>query len=239
MGYFEGGSQTLIDRLKNAIEDGGGMTHLNAKVQKISKTNQAFQLFLDSGKRDNYDRVVLAVPLPLTAKMMKNLDEEYAHKLSTIVFFGVICGIFRLREKVNEAFWLNINDPRIAAFVFFLYTNLNPLQEIYPHRIVYLPFYLPPDDRWLSMSEEFLGRKFFDIFKIIKPTLDESTIVDFRVFKSLYAQAICTTGFQDKVPPFQTPIRKLYLLDSTQIYPSDRALSALIGLAEKMVEENF
>lgn len=239
MGYFEGGSQTLIKEVKNKIKELGGSIHLNSKIQKIKKNNHTFQLILDSGIQFGFNMVVLAVPLPVGAEIIKNLDPEYAHQLSSFVFFGVVCGIFRLREKVTDAFWLNINDSCIAANGLIEYTNLNPLKEISPDKIVYIPLYVPVEDRWFSMNEESLRCEFFNMLKIIKPNLTESTIVDFRVFKSSHAQAICTIGFKDKLPPLTTPIKNLFLLDSTQIYPSDRALSPLIGLAEKMVEDNL
>lgn len=239
MGYFEGGSQTLINEVKNKIKESGGSIHLNSKIQKITKNNHTFQLILDSGKQFSFDVTVLAVPLPVAARIIKDISPEYTRKLSSIDFFGVVCGIFRLREKVNDAFWLNINDSCIAANGLIEYTNLNPLKEISPDKIVYIPLYMPVEDKWFSMNDESLRCELFNMLKIIKPTLTESAIVDFRVFKSQHAQAICTVGFKDKLPSIKTPIKNLFLLDSTQIYPSDRALSPLIGLAEKMVEDNL
>ena len=239
MGYFEGGSQTLINEVKNKIKELGGSIHLNSKIKNITKKNNILQLILDSGSQFDFDRIVLAVPLPISAQIIKTIDLDYSSQLSSIDFLGIVCGIIRLREKVTDAFWLNINDSRIAATGLIEYTNLNPLKEISPHKIVYIPFYVPIDDRWFSMDEESIRSEFFNMLKIIRPSLIESDIVDFRAFKSPHAQAICTTGFKDKMPLVKTPIKNLFLLDSTQVYPSDRTLSALIGLAEEMVEENF
>jgi len=239
MGYFEGGSQTLITALKGHIEEAGGVIGLNSKIQNITKEDQTFKLILGSGQPVSFDIVVLAIPLPVAAELLKGLDPGYARDLSSIIFFGVVCGLFRLKEKVNQAFWLNINDSRIAANGLIEYTNLNPLEEISPDKIVYIPLYGPIEDIWFSMDEESLRREFFNMLKIIKPSLEEDAVVDFRVFKSSHAQAICTVGFKDRVPSVATPIKNLFLLDSTQVFPSDRALSALIGLAEKMVAENL
>jgi hypothetical protein len=74
---------------------------------------------------------------------------------------------------------------------------------------------------------------------VVNPALTGDDVVDFRVFRSPYAQAICPTGFKDRVLPVKTPVPDLYLLDSTQLYPSDRVLSALIGLARKTIDEDF
>jgi len=116
---------------------------------------------------------------------------------------------------------------------------LNPLKEISPDKIVYIPFYVPLENKWYLMDERSLKYKFFDMLKVVNPSLKESSIIGFRVSKSPYAQAICTVRFKNKVPQVSTQIKNLFLLDSTQLYPSDRTLSAMIGLAEKMLEDNF
>jgi hypothetical protein len=45
--------------------------------------------------------------------------------------------------------------------------------------------------------------------------------------------------FREKIPPVKTPVEGIYLLDSTQVYPSDRSLNAMITLAEDMIEKHF
>jgi protoporphyrinogen oxidase len=239
MGYFEGGSQTLITKLQGKIEELGGKIHLRSEIQEIAKENEAFKLTLGSKEEAGFDRIVLAVPLPIAAQIIKNLNPGLSRQLSSVVFFGVVCGISRLKENITDAFWLNINDSRIAANGLIEYTNINPLEEISPDKIVYIPYYAPIEDNWFSMEEESLKQEFFNMLKIIKPDLTKNAVKDMRVHKSRHAQAICTVGFKDRVPPVETPIKNLYILDSTQVYPSDRALSPLIGLAEKMVEDFF
>lgn len=239
MGYFLGGSQTLLTRIEHEIRELGGLIHLNSKIEKVGKKNNMFELTLDSGKQFDFDRLILAVPLPIISDIVKNLDPQFARKLSSIDFIGVVCGIFRLREKVTDVFWLNINDPRIEANGWIEYTNLNPLEEIFPDRIVYIPLYMQVEDELYSMDEGSLRHKFFNMLKVVNSSLREEDIVGFRVFKSPYGQAICPVGFKNQMPPVKTPIKSLFILDSTQVYPSDRTLSVLIELAEEMVEDNF
>ena len=239
MGFFTGGTQTLLSEAANKIREYGGEIHLNCEIKDIYKNNNKFVLSLHTGKKTGFDRVIAAVPLPVTAGLIKNFNPDYAKKLSFIDFIGVVCGIFLLRKKISDAFWLNIHDPRIAANGLIEYTNLNPLKEIHPHKIVYMPLYVPLDDEWFLMDDETLKEKFFPAFQLVNPELSEESVVGSRIFRSSYAQAICTTGFKDRVPSQKTPVKNLFILDSTQIYPSDRTLSALIGNAEKMIEENF
>jgi len=239
MGYFHGGSETLITAVENKIKEMGGLIHLRSRVRKIVRDNDKFKVYIDPQEHYQADRVMLAVPLPIASELLKDLHPEFSRKLSSIDFIGIVCGIFRLKEKVTDAFWVNINDPEIAANGLIEYTNLNPLEEISPDSIIYVPFYVPVEDPWFSMDVQSLEKSFFDMLKIVNPRLTQETIRDFKVFRTNYAQAICTIDFKDRMPPVKTPVNNLFLLDSTQLYPSDRTLSALIGLAEKTVTGYF
>jgi len=239
MGYFEGGSHTLIEAMSKKIQEMGGNIHLNCKAMRIEKNSYGIRVFFDSDQYEDFNRAVLAIPLPIASKITTHLDSKFSEQLSSIKFIGVVCGIFRLADKVSDAFWLNINDSRILSNGIIEYTNLNPLEKIKSDRIVYVPFYLPPGDRLFNEDRNTLKKEFFEILKIIRPELKADCLLDFCVFRSNYAQAICTTAFKEKIPPIKTPVDHLFLLDSTQIYPSDRSLDAMIDLAEHMVIKYF
>jgi protoporphyrinogen oxidase len=239
MVYFEGGSQTLINALHKKITDMGGQIHLNKSVEAVVKNDDRLCVQLDGSASCAFDRIVLAVPSPIAAGLIGALDGTFSKQLTAIPFFGVICGVFRLQEKMTDAFWLNINDSTVAANGLIEYTNLNPLDSISPHKIIYMPIYLPEDDRRFGVDDEDLKSELFTSLKKIKPNLQDSSVVDFRIFKAPYAQPICTVPFRDRIPPVKTPIEGVYLLDSTQVYPSDRSLNAMIILAEEMIEKYF
>ena len=135
--------------------------------------------------------------------------------------------------------WININDSRIPANGLIEYTNLNPLENIKPDKIVYIPFYLPVSDGRYLASESTLKEEFYKMLKLIRPDLSHDFCADSRIFRSPYAQAICTSGFKERIPPVKTSIDHVFMLDSTQIYPSDRSLNAMITLAEDMVKKYF
>jgi protoporphyrinogen oxidase len=167
------------------------------------------------------------------------MDPEFARRLSRIDFIGVVCGVFRLKRRVSDAFWLMIHDPGIAANGFIEYTNLNNLEDTFPDKIIYIPFYVPLEDRWFTLDERAAMNEYFRMLKIVNPGLSEEDINGFRVFQSPHAQAVCRVGFRNVVPPVESPLGKLFLLDSTQLYPSDRTLSGMVGLAKRMVDRYF
>ena len=71
------------------------------------------------------------------------------------------------------------------------------------------------------------------MLKLVNPEFSESWIEEFFVARAAYGQAVCHTDFADLRPEHRTPIRGLYVTDSTQFYPEDRTLSAAIEQGRK------
>ena len=80
------------------------------------------------------------------------------------------------------------------------------------------------------------------MLKLVNPAFDESWIKERFITRAPYAQAVCSTRFADLIPPHRTPLRGLYVTDSTQFYPEDRTLSAAIEqgrIAARCWREDF
>jgi protoporphyrinogen oxidase len=72
--------------------------------------------------------------------------------------------------------------------------------------------------------------------RIVHPELKEDWVLGYRVFRDRYAQAICTVNFAQRIPPIRSAVRGLLMTDSTQLYPSDRTISGMIGQARRVAE---
>jgi len=240
IGYFQGGSRTLISEMVKTIAAMGGRLHLETEIRGVEKRgNQVCRLDASPPVPADYRRLVLALPLPVSSRILAKLSPEYAAELSRIPFLAIICGVFRLKKRVTEAFWLNINDPAIPSSGFIEYSNLNPLPDIAPDHLLYIPFYVSADDPYATLDPSALRDELFGMARAVNPSLSPADIADFRLFKSPFAQAVCLTGFSRRIPPSATPVANVYLLDSTQLYPADRNLSGLIANAEKMIAADF
>jgi hypothetical protein len=44
---------------------------------------------------------------------------------------------------------------------------------------------------------------------------------------------VCPVGFGDRVPAHRTPVSGLYLIESSQLYPSDRTIAGTLDLARE------
>ena len=107
-------------------------------------------------------------------------------------------------------------------------TNLNQNLRTAGLNILYVPFYLPTTEPRYNATPDELYTEYIPMLKQVNPAFDETWIKEWHVFRTPFAQAVCTTHFLDQMPDHRSPIRGLYVTDSTQFYPEDRTLSAAI-----------
>jgi protoporphyrinogen oxidase len=237
LGYLAGGTDVLVDALVSESERCGTMIRVGHKVDRILvDSDRVVGVETADGVRWNFDQVVSTAPLPLFLQMVPDLPVDYRERLSAIEFIGVVCVVLRLSSSLSKYYWLNANDPRVPFNGCIEYTNLNRRMTPDGSRILYIPFYLPPDHPRYSQGDVQLVQDCIEALKVINPAFNEDWVLAHAVSKDPFAQVICRQGFAEQVPAHVTPIRGLYLIDSSQLYPSDRTISGTISLAHKVAE---
>ncbi len=114
---------------------------------------------------------------------------------------------------------------------FIEYSNLNPWCEHGGSNILYVPFYFNSSDERDEWPDSRFVESAIQGLRLIKPEFTEGWVEEATLSRDRYGQAICLPGFSEQVPALRAPVRGLYVLDSTQLYPADRNLSGMIGLA--------
>lgn len=233
VGYVEGGSQTIMDALGDKISNFGGAITLKASVERLIIDDNAVRGLVVNGKEQFYDAVVSTVPLPAFLRLIpETLQGDYWNKLRNIESIGVMCVFLRTTRSFSKFFWTNISDPRIELAGVIEYTNLNPLPHLGGDSIMYLPQYLPSTVEKFSTPNDQIIREYVGYLKIINPEFSEDFVKEAFVFREKYAQPICEVGFTKDMPDMQTPLRGLYLTDSSQLHPDDRTISNSLGLGK-------
>jgi protoporphyrinogen oxidase len=231
-GYLEGGTEVLVEALVEAARRRGARLITSMPVTRIRiEGGRCTGVVTASGERHDFDAVVSAVPLPLFLRMTPDLPPSYREGLEEIGFIGVVCVALRLREAVTPYYWLNINDARVPYNGFIEYTNLNPGMTGDGTKVVYVPFYLPRHHERFTYSDDRQIRDAIASLGVVSPRFSPDSVVDAAVSRDAYAQVICSTGFRKRVPSHQTPVPGLYLIESSQLYPSDRTISGTLDLA--------
>jgi protoporphyrinogen oxidase len=231
LGYIEGGSQTLVDKLTSEILRMGGEIHLGEPVARVLSADGKVTGVETRAGVFNADAVICTVPTPLLRGMVPDLPPEWMAAYESIVNIGICCLVFKLRQRVSPHFWVNISEPDIEIPGVVEFSNLRPLGD---DHVVYVPYYMPVTHPKFSWPSEQLLDEAFSYLQRINPKLTRDDIKASSVARLRYAQPICEPGFAAKIPPVETPIKGLQIADTCFYYPEDRGISESVRFGREM-----
>jgi len=76
LGYLEGGSTTLLNALKTAIEAQGGEIRLRSAIERVVIREGKVQGVQVAGQLESFDKVISTIPLPYVPRLMPDLPAE-------------------------------------------------------------------------------------------------------------------------------------------------------------------
>jgi len=235
LGFLAGGTDTLVTALEARLRERGVCLRPGTPVRRIVIEGARVRgIETADGTRWPFDAVAAAVPLPHFVRLAPDLPPAYLAALGAIDFIGVICVTLRLRQRLSESFWLNVNDERVPFNGCIEYTNLNPDATPDGTSILYVPFYLPLNHPRFAHDDQQLVAECSRALSILNPRFRPEWILHASVSRDPYAQVICGTGFAARVPRHRTPVENLFLVESSQLYPADRTISGTIDLAREV-----
>jgi len=230
-GYLKGGTDRLVSALSQKIVDSGGKIYLGSPVLEIRLANGRIKSLIAGGGEQPVDAVVCTIPLPDFLAIKQELPATYRERLARIENIGIVCAVIRARISLTDNYWLNIKDDRIRLPGLIEYTNLNPLDGT---TVIYIPQYaafpLPP---LLSDDARLIGQ-YLDWLKMINPRFNCTEVIDYKIFRDRHAQPIPETGFMQMLPPLASPVRGLYVADTSFYYPEDRTLDQSIMIGQRL-----
>lgn len=230
LGYLEGGSQVLMEAMAAAIVAQGGILKLQTPVQRVVIEDGAVRGLQLAEGFEPFAHVISTVPLPYVPRIMPDLPASVLAQFAALRNIAVVCVIAKLRKRVSEYFWMNVNDPAMDIPGIVEYTNLCPLDQ----HIVYVPYYMPGEHPKYAESDETFIARVKTYLQTINPTLTDADFIDIRVNRYRFAQPICGPGFLQTLPPVKLPIEGLQVADTSYYYPEDRGISESIAFGRSM-----
>lgn len=232
LGYLSGGSKTLLNEMKNYIENNRGEFRLSSAVDEIVIKDKKLKGIKSKDIYEEFENVISTIPLPLVAKIAPNLPKNILEKYNSKINIGCICVIAKLKKPLTQNFWLNTNDESMDIPGIIEYGNLN--HEV--GHIVYVPYYMPQSNLKFNDTDEIYKEKVSKYFKTINPSLKSEDIEDIKIHRYFFSQPICEPDFLDNLPDAKTPINGLWIADTSHYYPEDRGISESIGLGRELAK---
>jgi protoporphyrinogen oxidase len=237
LGYLAGGFQQLYDRLRDAVTELGGSVRLGTEVTSIGSRNGALEVGIREGQTTDaldFDLVVSTLPTRLTCRLTPELPDWYRQRHDRAQAVGAHCLILGLDRPLTDVYWLNINDPEYPFMAVVEHTNMRSPSEYQGLHIVYLANYRPMDDPIFKTSKDDLITAWMDPLRRLNPDFDRHWIQASWSHAAPFAQPIVTPAYREHIPPFDTPVKNLFVANMFQVYPHDRGQNYSIELAEKL-----
>ena len=260
LGYPRGSFQVLIDALENAIKKQGGKIYCGTTVKRVvvengvacglqfaeDETSQRTRTELEGNEGNEgiarFDRVICTAPSFAALKIVNELPREYVAKMNAAKYMGAVLLVLKLKQPMTRIYWMNIADRSIPFVATIEQTNFLPPEVYNNKRIVYVSNYLDASSPYFQMSRDELFNAYLPHLQKLNPQFSPDWVEEVWHFKEAAAQPIVPLNYSKQIPEHRTPIRNLYLANTTQIYPEDRGTNYSVRLGQdiaKLVDGDF
>lgn len=219
-GHLIGGYITLLSAMAARIEQMGGQIHLKAPVQEVLIQDGRARGLRFAGEEKQYDAVVVTLQTSLLRRLIPSAPAEYLDYLGKTDYIGIICPIMVLDRPLTGFWTLNITDDRIPFTGVIETTSYIDPQYVGGHHLIYLPKYTAPGSAWQKKTDEEIRAIWLDSLKMMFPDFDPARVRYFLVHRERLVEPLHGLNSLDLIPSVETPVERLYLSTTAQIYPA-------------------
>jgi len=219
-GHLIGGYATLMKALAGKIEEGGGRIHKSRPVQEIVTENGAAVGLRLGQELQRFDAVAVTVQTPVFLRLIPRADAGYREFLAKTEYLGIVCPLMVLDRPLTGYWTVNITDDRIPFTGVIETTSYIDPQYVGGHHLVYLPKYTAPGSVWQTKSDEEIKDIWLANLRAMFPDFDSSHVRYFLVHRERYVEPLHGLNSTALIPPVKTPIGRLFLATTSQIYPA-------------------
>lgn len=228
LGYLNGSFKVLFDELEKRINNGSGGVLKHTPVERLD-VNKNGNIEVHSNVRtEMFDACCLCVPNPVIEKIAGHLfNKEYVNTyLKSIKYRAVLCVVLIIKGSLSPYYWINISQHGVPFTGLLEHTNLISKGRYSENDIIYLGRYISPEEKQYNMNDDDLIDLYSNHITDIFPKFSKSMIKQIFIFRDLFAQPVITMECRDKIPSAISPVKNIFINNTTQTYPIDRGLDA-------------
>lgn len=239
LGYPMGSFGEVFDTLAQRIEQQGGNVHIQSGVEQITVKDGAatgVRVRIGDGEAQpkDFDAVITTTPSYIFPGLVPTLPPDYLELLTTTNYLSAVLIILVLDRPLSNMYWLNIADRKLPFVGVIEHTNMIDKSIYGDNHIVYVTNYLSRQSDLYQMTQEELLAVYVPHLKKINPDFDKSWIIEDHYHKVDGAQPIIGLNYSQQIPDHRTPIKNLYLANTTQIYPEDRGTNYSVRMGRQV-----
>ncbi len=239
LGYPMGSFGEVIEVLAERIAQQGGVVHTSASVTQIIEADgsaTAMDVKLEGGdtERREYDAIIATTPSYVFTRLAPAMPPEYQSKLENVNYLSAVLMVLVMDRPFTNKYWMNIADPGMPFVALIEHTNLIDKELYGGKHILYISNYPSRDNELYKMSGDELMDLFVPHLQKINPDFERSWVIEYHHHRVDGAQPIVGINYKAGIPDHRTPLKGLYLANTTQIYPEDRGTNYSVRMGRQV-----
>ena len=230
----EGPSSNLQPQTPNGLSSNLD-PHLASHPQ-LTTNNQHIRVHAN-GQELLFNKALLTVSCPAIMGMVPfHSNNDYWTQLKKVEYLGVICVLLILSRKLSPYYVINLLDKELPFTGIIEATNIVSSDELDGNHLVYLPKYLPADDRLNSMTDTEITKQFVQGLKKVYPDLNDDEVLHSAIFREKFVQPLQEINYLDRATGIQSPESSVFTVNTSMIYNSTLNNNAAITLGRDAVD---
>ena len=237
LGYIKGSFNVLVDALVKGARDAGAALISGRGPNRLEpRPDGRWEVRFEDGEPETCDAVIVTTPSPIMLRLAPMLPDDYKRMLTGLTYEAAAVALMETNRPLSDIYWLNIADRDMPFTGVIEHTNFMSPSDYGGKHYLYLSKYMEPDHPYFSMPDNQLIEEYIPYLKRINPNFDRSWIDRWWVFRERAAQPIVTLNYSEKIPDHRTPLKNLYLANTSQIYPEDRGTNYSVRLGNDIAK---
>jgi protoporphyrinogen oxidase len=235
-GYLPGGYARVLAAFYAKLASIGVEIQTGCRVKRIVADSDArIEVTTADERALSFDRVVVTTPAPIAAQVCPQITGIECDRLKSVEYIGILCASLVLKKPLAGYYVTNVTDAAPFTGVIEMTALVDPAQ-FGGKSLVYLPKYVAAgDDAW-KQSDEQVETQFVGALERLYPKFDRADVLAFRVSRVRHVFALSTLGYSRLVPPIETSVPGVFLVNSAQIVNGTLNVNETVRLAESALE---
>lgn len=237
LGCVKGGYHSILSQARQRLLEKGVRVVTREGVEIIeSRINGGIRVRTQNKKEFEFDKVISTIPNPELIRIWPDIPKDFKEILEKVKYLRLVCAVLVLKKGLSPYYVTNLTDPGLPFTGIIEATNIIPKEIIGEKALVYLPKYMAPHESFYAKSDQEILGEFVPALQKIIPEFNSENLLSCHVFREPHVQPLQEVNYSMKIPPMKTPLRDLYMVNTTMILNSTLNNNQVVLLARKMAD---
>jgi protoporphyrinogen oxidase len=237
-GYVEGGYRTIIERMKEVLNENGVTIMAGSPTSKVRKVSDGkFTIeFAGDQPAAEFDKVIMTTPNAILSRVCDDLSEEEQKKYDSVDYLGIVCASLLLKKPLSVYYVTNLTDDWVPMTAVIEMTTIVDTEEFGGNSLVYLPKYVPAEHEMFEKTDEEVKESFLAALEKMYPDFTRDDVLAFEISRVRNVMAIPTLRYSEKLPSMKSSADGLYVVNSSYILKGNLNVNETITIAEDAMD---